>query len=374
MDIEDIEFLRGLGFSWTRIAQVIGISRSTLYRRLEEEGVPTSVWYTQMSDVDLDRVIQQLKRDHPNDGERLIRGRLIGQGIHVPRTRTRASIHRIDPINTQLRRSVTVRRRVYYAAGPNAVWHIDGHHKLIRWRFVIHGGIDGYSRTIVYLHCADNNRANSVMNTFTNAVAIHGLPNRIRSDLGGENIDVWQFMIEQHSCMSAVITGSSTHNERIERLWRDVYRCVGVLFADTFRQLEDEGLLDPLNEVDLFCLHFVYLPRINRALNEFVESWNNHSISTAGNLTPNQLFIRGALEQGTIPQQPTPPAGNTTLPLHRDRVAVPRLLLQPCHALQVHLADVNPLAASDDFGYSLYNHVVNIVGLHLMHSCDLCSL
>ena len=28
---------------------------------------------------------------------------------------------------------------------------VDGHHKLIRWRFITHGGIDGFSRLVVYL-------------------------------------------------------------------------------------------------------------------------------------------------------------------------------------------------------------------------------
>ena len=55
---------------------------------------------------------------------------------------------------------------------------------------------------------------------FTNAVRVHGLPNRVRSDLGRENIDVWQFMAELHTNVPAVITGSSTHNEWIERLYK----------------------------------------------------------------------------------------------------------------------------------------------------------
>ena len=37
----------------------------------------------------------------------------------------------------------------------------------------------------------------------------------------------------------SVVTGCSTHKERIERLWRDVHRCVAH-FADTFRDLECE--------------------------------------------------------------------------------------------------------------------------------------
>ena len=35
--------------------------------------------------------------------------------------------------------------------------YVDGHHKLIRWRLVTHGGIDGYSQMIVYLKCSNNN-------------------------------------------------------------------------------------------------------------------------------------------------------------------------------------------------------------------------
>ena len=58
-------------------------------------------------------------------------------------------------------------------------------------------------------------------------------------------------MILSHSNdYSRVLTGSSVHNERIERMWRDVHRCIANTHADTFRNLESEDL-DPLNEVDL---------------------------------------------------------------------------------------------------------------------------
>lgn len=226
VDFEDIEFLRQLRFSWTKISEILGISRSTLYRRLRQEDVTEHLSYSNISDTALDSIVEQIKERHPNDGERLMIGHLMSRGICVPRTRLRASIHRVDPVNTALRRTVTVRRRVYYAEGPNSVWHIDGHHKLIRWRLVTHGGIDGFSRIIVYLHCSDNNRAATVKHVFVEACGVHGLPLKVRSDLGGENTEVWQYIAEQHMSDSAIITGSSTHNERIERLWRDVMRCV----------------------------------------------------------------------------------------------------------------------------------------------------
>lgn len=128
----------------------------------------------------------------------------------------------MDPVNTAIRRSVTIRRRVYCVDGPNSVWHIDGHHKLIKWHFVLHGGIDGYSRTIVYLRCSTNNLASTVMGSFSDAVFNFGVPDRVRSDLGGENVEVWRYMYDQQLSESAVLVGSSTHNERIERLWQDV--------------------------------------------------------------------------------------------------------------------------------------------------------
>ena len=76
--------------------------------------------------------------------------------------------------------------------------------------------------------------------------------------VSGENIEVWRTMMNIHNSHACVITGSSTHNERIERLWRDVHCSVIVTFADSFRELEAEQLLDSLNEVDVYCLHSVY--------------------------------------------------------------------------------------------------------------------
>ncbi len=376
--IEDLEYLRGLRFTWTKIAEILGISRSTLYRRLQEEGLTRDATYTGIDDDDLDRIIETIKQTHPNDGKRMITGHLSRLGIIIPRVRIRASIHRVDPINTAIRRSVTVRRRVYHVRGPNCVWHVDGHHKLIRWRFATHGGIDGYSRTVVFLRCSNNNEARTVFSAFTDAVQVHGLPDRVRTDLGGENVDVWRHMVEQHSSTSAVITGSSTHNERIERLWRDVFRCVGVLFYNTFRKLEEDNHLDCLNEVDMFCLHWVFTPRINAALQSFVESWNNHPVSTARNQTPNQLFIQGALEQNMVPVGPSSSLlpGSTCTPHRapRDHVTVPRSAFSPCRLLYRQLERRNPLQLSSDFGCSVYRSVVRIVGCHLSDGCEDCSM
>ena len=117
----------------------MGISRSTLYRRLDEECITLDTTYCDISDGELDRAIVRIKQVHPNDGERMLIGHLTRLNIFVQRTRVRAPIHRVDPIGATLRRSVTVRRRTYHSESPNYVCHADGHHKLIKWRFVTHG-------------------------------------------------------------------------------------------------------------------------------------------------------------------------------------------------------------------------------------------
>lgn len=151
----------------------------------------------------------------------------------------------------------SVARRVYSVPGPNSLWHIDGLHALIRWRFVIHGAIDGFSRLIVYLFCSTNNRTDTVLANFIDAVHRHGWPSQVRSDKGGKNIDVAEAMLRYRG---SHIAGVSVHNQRIERLWRDVFIGICCLFYTFFYTMEENRVLDPTNTVDLFCLHYVFGP------------------------------------------------------------------------------------------------------------------
>lgn len=66
---------------------------------------------------------------------------------------------------------------------------------ICRWRIVVHGGVDGYSRLPVYLHASSNNQAATVLTLFTRAAEEYGLPSRVRCDKGGENYEVGRFML-----------------------------------------------------------------------------------------------------------------------------------------------------------------------------------
>ena len=172
----------------------------------------------------------------------------------------------------------------------------DGHHKLVRWRFVTHAGIDGYSRMVTFLKCSTNNAASTVYDAFISAVHQYGLPSRVRCDQGGENYQVARHMIHHRGAhRRSILVGSSVHNQRIERFWRDMHRCVTQLFYRLFYYMEHEDLLDPINEMHLFALHYIYLQKINIALHQFSQGWNSHGIRTEHGMSPNQLFIRGLL-------------------------------------------------------------------------------
>ena len=54
--------------------------------------------------------------------------------------------------------------------------------------------------------------------------------------------------------------------------------------------MEKDGILDPLNELHLFCLHYIYLPRINKSFKDFGDQMNQWPVS------PLQLWTSGMLQ------------------------------------------------------------------------------
>ena len=116
---------------------------------------------------------------------------------------------------------------------------------------------------MTFLQCSNNYQASTVLKGFRAAVVEYGFPSRVRFDYGGENVDMARLMITTRGAgRGSVITGSSTHNQRIDRLWRDVRRVVIRQFQNLFRYMETYHLMDPLNDAHLFALHYVFIPRI----------------------------------------------------------------------------------------------------------------
>ena len=153
INIEQVELFRSVGYGWLEISNLLSVSRTTLWRRFRDLNLPTSR-YSDLSDEELDHIVQSVQQMHPNVGLVMLQDHVASQGINVQRRRLRSSVQRLNPRNGITRWQQALSRRSYHVPGPNSLWHIDGHHSLIRWRFVVHGCIDGFSRMIIYLHCA----------------------------------------------------------------------------------------------------------------------------------------------------------------------------------------------------------------------------
>ena len=118
------------------------------------------------------------------------------------------------------------------------------------------------------------------------------VPMSVRGDKGGENLLVSNFMFfTRPDEPKAFMAGRSTQNQRIERIWRDMRKDVVNYYRSLFYHFVAKYGVDFDNPLTVYCIHYLFIPRINEDLKRFANSWNMHRLRTEkGNKTPNMLL------------------------------------------------------------------------------------
>ena len=119
-----LEFLLQVGFSVPRISCLLGVSVSTVRRRMTLYGLSVQSLYTPLNNEQLDAIVSELQGQFPTAGNRQMCGLLRARGIRIQFHRIREAQRRVDPEGSFMRRLHSLYRRRYSVAGPQHLWHM----------------------------------------------------------------------------------------------------------------------------------------------------------------------------------------------------------------------------------------------------------
>ena len=97
--------------------------------------------YSALSNANLDILTKRWQEERPESGIRYLVG-------FLHRHRLQIQMWRVDNVGQALQQRQLIFCHKYTVKQPDALWHVDGHHKLIHWGVVIHGMVDGYSQMV----------------------------------------------------------------------------------------------------------------------------------------------------------------------------------------------------------------------------------
>ena len=141
--------------------------------------------------------------------------------------------------------------------------------------------------------------------------------------------------------------------------------------------MEEHRILDPGNNMHIIisALRYIYVPRINNALQVFKDGWNSHGVRTEQGQSPEQIFVAGLLrpresritaldffDNISSDQYGVEEEGLVGNSITENNVIIPEnpfgLTNQQIHQLE---EEINPLEASQNHGIELYEATVEFI-------------
>ena len=85
----------------SKIARGAHVHRNTIHNYLNEYNI--SHGFSDISDNDLDDVVQQFRDNNPHLGLRFLMSYVSRHSLRIQKQRLRDSVHRVDPVSNMLR-------------------------------------------------------------------------------------------------------------------------------------------------------------------------------------------------------------------------------------------------------------------------------
>jgi len=302
-EIDEQEVRRLFGFGETRdaIASTLHIDVKTLRTFCKERNIRQKLAYAETEEY-----VRAFANEQPGIGMRCVHEFLNSDGKRVSRADCGQVLQEMDPDAVPARKHQRLKRRVYRSICSHHTWHMDGNLKLGPVAgIVIHGAIDGHSRTIVYMEASDNNRANTVLRLFNGAMLKHDTtPVQMVADRGNENlfvkrrIDLLRGGPDTRPRPFAATT--SQRNQPIERSWVDTKQKVIFRYKTLFETWEHTIGYVRDNKIHRWVVQYLFIPLINMRLQQHVQYWNYHRIRTKSNMRPI-VVVENDAQAGVVP-------------------------------------------------------------------------
>jgi hypothetical protein len=192
---------------------------------------------------------------------------------------------------------------VFHSDGPDEVWSVDGHDKIKRWGFRIHGCVDVYSRYMVWLRVGKSATACDVLSYYLDAIEeiaekrllfadctcyfylfslTVAIPQTVQADRGTETVELFGVHTTFHdftpngSFDDCWKYGKSVHNQKIECFWSQLVKQWIQRWRDEFRSLESENLWTLGDNNDNMAILYIYMPIVRREVESHREEYNSY--------------------------------------------------------------------------------------------------
>ena len=123
---EQLEYLLAMGFSSPQISNAIGVSLSTVRRRMTRYGLTIGSLYSDVTDEELDSIVSEIKVLFPNYGFRMVIYLIKVIGFHKY---VFENLYKGLTLMELLSGGVQL---LNVGSTKYSLWHLDGYHKLIR--------------------------------------------------------------------------------------------------------------------------------------------------------------------------------------------------------------------------------------------------